>query len=422
MAAMASMAPEQSINSQRLQYELEQIAKGFEDIMNNSDTTDGRSRASLQKKTALMTLSYNFNLGCGMLASVLSDDPRDLANKIASKTGSTINRWYDEMNEMDEMAAMIGYAMYDIINGCQQHTRGGGKRRYRQKGGAMLDRYDVFTMILLGGSAPLAISGLTAAGLNTSLVVRASNYVIDSVIDLAVKMGTFKAQCDSVSATSWNLLQRYTIGNFVPVETCMQKIQYNEAQITFIKSALSGLAVSLGSVTSYISAEHVGNNAKAVYRAVRENISKPVVDMIVERVSESGAAICNLATRRRDAASSNPVEVQQAAEAQAQSEVQAIDDLNEQIRNVVSSGGPLSSQDAKRIIAQLKKYAKPAAEERAMDLTEGGRRRRKRATRKSKMGKKSKTMKRGRKGKSKRKAHKSKKSRKTRSGTSRARR
>lgn len=426
-AAVQQPASIQSISPQQLERNLAEIARGFEKIMGNSDTPDGRGSAGKQKKIALMTLSYNFNLGCGMLASIYSADSRNIAHRIALDNRSTISRWYnemdemdemDEMNKMDKMAADIGEMVYNrAIKGCQQDTRSGGKRRYRQKGGAIPDRYDIFTMILLGGSASIAITGVTASGLNAELVVRASEYVIDSVIGLAIKMGTFKQQCDSASATSWNLVQRYTIGMVVPVETCLQKIQYNEAQITLIKAALSGLAITLGGFTSYISANTAKTSVKAIYNSVKQNISIPVVNMIMRRISEFGATICNLATRRSDA-TLNPAEVQEAVEAEAQTQAQAqqnaILDVNEQIKQIINSGGALSPQNFNRIIEELR------AEQPDARAVEGGRRRRKRATRKPKMGKKSKTMKRKSKGKSKSKARKGKKSRNMRHRTHRA--
>lgn len=444
---MEEPEPMQSINPQQLEYALVQIAIGFQDIMNSPDTPDGRTQADLKKRVALTTLSNNFNLGCGMLASVHSDDrrtihPNDKVNEIANNTGSTINRWYDEK------VAMTGYSLLTINNNCKKHIRGGKKKRsYRQKGGAMPDRYDVFTMILLGSSAALAVGRLATNQNNFSILAQASNYVVDSVIGFAIKMGTFKEQCDSASATSWNLFQRYTIGNLIPVETCLQKIQYNEAQITLIKAALSGLAITLGGVTSYVSAEHAGNSVKAIYSAVKQNISIPVVDMIMRRVSQSGEELCSLGARGRDAAMSafsrraslrsaasttqtlqlsQLEEVQQAAEAQAQSQQEAILNVNEQIKQLVSSGGALSPEDFNRIIEQLRNPEQRAASPTALPAegpdameVEGGRRR-KRATRKSKMGKKSKTMKRKSKGKFKSKARKGKKSRNMRRRTHRA--
>ena len=203
------------------------------------------------------------------------------------------------------------------------------------------------------------------------------------------------------------------------VETCLQKIQYNEAQITLIKAALSGLAITLGGFTSYISANTAKTSVKAIYNSVKQNISIPVVNMIMRRISEFGATICNLATRRSDA-TLNPAEVQEAVEAEAQTQAQAqqnaILDVNEQIKQIINSGGALSPQNFNRIIEELR-----AEQPDAMDTTTtGGRRRRKRATRKPKMGKKSKTMKRKSKGKSKSKARKGKKSRNMRHRTHRA--
>lgn len=433
----------QSINPQQLEHALQDIAIGFQNIMNSADTPDGRTQADKEKLVALTTLSNNFNLGCGMLASVRSDErqriqPIDKVNEIASNTGSTIFRWYDEK------VAMTGYLLLAINNDCKKQTRGGKKKRsYRQKGGAMPDRYDVFTIILLGSSAALAVGKLATNQNNFSLLAQASNYVVDSAIGFAIKMGTFKEQCDSASATAFNMLERYTIGNFVPIETCLQKIQYNEAQITLIKAALSGLAMTLGSVTSYISAEYVKNGAKAVYNAVKKQISVPVVDMIMRRVSQSGEALCSLAARGKNAAmaaynrraslrsavSTNQTlqlsqleDVQQAAEAEAQSQQQAILDVNEQIKQLVSSGGAISPEDFNRIIEQLRNPEQPTAPpaEPSDEMEVEGGRRSKCTTRKPKMGKKSKTMKRKSKRNCKSKAHKVKKSRNMRRRTRRA--
>ena len=452
---MAAMAAEQGIDPTILQHQLGQIATGFQQIMNTPDTTDGRSHADQIKRAAVVSLANNFSLGCGMVALVHSAKPAVVAEHIAAETGSTINRWYDEKT------AMTGYAMYNIIEGCAQQSRGGGKgkkRRYRQKGGAMPDRYDIFTMLLLGSAAAGTVAGVAAAGMNAAMVIDASNYVVDSVISLAVKMGTFKAQCDSASAVSWNLFKQYTVGQFVPVETCLQKIQYNEAQITFIKAALAGLAATLGSVTTYISAQAMGRGMKAVYAAVKEYISIPVVDFIVAKVTESGAAVCAMAARGRDAAvaayqrraslrsaasgsqsppQSQPAEVEQAANAQAQAEGQAIGEVTEELKGLLESAGAragteLTEEQVNNILGQLKAYVDgkggpslgvaPNDGEEEMKADRGGRRRRKRHTRKPRKGKRSKTAKRGRKGKSKRKAPKGKKSRKTRRGTRRSRR
>jgi hypothetical protein len=461
---MAAMTAHSDLNPEQLHASLVEIATGFQQLMNTADTVDGRSAADQSKRATLTVLSNNFNLGCGMLALAESSRTGSLVNPEAVATGiadaveirnargdvigrgSTINRWYDPK------VATTGFAMVNIIEGCKVHS-GGRKRkgrRYRQKGGAMPDRYDIFTYILLGSAGAAAFSGLAAAGVNGSSIVAAADYVIDTVVGFAVKMGTFKAQCETLSDTSWNLFKQYTVGQFVPVETCLQKIQYNEAQLMFIKGSLGGLAVVLGGVTSVISAQSAAGGMKAVYNAVKTNISIPVLDAILRVMSQSASSVCSLAARGRDAmaaaaarrsslrsaasaaaptsapATARPAEVQQAAQAQAQAEGVAIKTVQEQVNALVKSGGALTPEVVEKIVAQLKASVAeqggpilplaPEDGEEEMKANEGGRRRRRRATRKPRKGKKSKTAKRGRKSKSVRKARKGKQSRKTRRG------
>ena len=209
--------------------------------------------------------------------------------------------------------------------------------------------------------------------------------------------------------------------------------------------ALGGLAVSLGSVTSYITSQNASSGMKAAYNAVKVNISIPVVDQILRKMSQSSEAVCSLAARGMNAAMSayqrratlrsaadesqspspsQPAEVQQSAEAQAKSEEQAIVAIHKQIKKIVGSGA-LSPEHVDRIITELRNavesqggsvpsLAQSDGEE-EMKAERGGRRR-KRGTRKPRKGKMSKTAKGGRKGKSKRKASKGKMSRKTRRG------
>ena len=424
---MAAMAPQEDINPEQLYARLRDIAIGFQALMNTSDTTDGRSAADQQKRAALTVLANNFNLGCGMFVLANSNsggifaDAESIANHISQETASTIFRWYDQK------IATAGFAMVDMIEGCKAHT-GGGKNnghKYRQRGGVgMPDRYDIFTMILIGGSATASFTGLTAAGLNTQVVVGASNYVINTVISLAVKMGTFKAQCDSASETSWNLFKQYTVGQFVPVESCLQKIQYNEAQITYIKTALSSLAVSLGGVTSYVSANAFGNGMSAVYSAIKTNISIPVVDQILRIMSQSYQTVCRMTTaslaRRaslRSASSETPPHETAHTQAQVRAEVDAIKRVNKKIKQLVGTEEMLSPEAVEQIIEMLKALPLAEPDNQEANAMTGGRRRRKQGTRKPRKGKKSKTAKRGQKEKSKRKARKGKKSRKTRRGT-----
>ena len=75
-----------------------------------------------------------------MLAAFSQSDPAIVAQQIASNAGSTIDQWYDAD------IAMSGFAMVSVVEGCNV-VSGGRKRKgrkYKQKGGGMPDRYDVF--------------------------------------------------------------------------------------------------------------------------------------------------------------------------------------------------------------------------------------------------------------------------------------
>lgn len=439
---MAAMAV--GINQEQLQQSLIPLAQGFQAEMDSSAVPGGRSQADKLKGQALASLSHNFNLGCGMLAAFSQSDPAIVAQEIARNAGSTIDQWYDAD------IAMSGFAMVSVVEGCNV-VSGGRKRKgrkYKQKGGGMPDRYDVFTIILIGAAGAAAIYSFGGQAL--SMVMNASDFIVQHAVDYAVKLGLFKPQCDGPSGTAWNLFKQYTVGQLVPVETCADKIRYNDAQVMAIKASLGVLAGVLAPLTAYFTKDFMTAGAKGVYNAIKSNISVPVVNAIMYVINSSAGAVCNLASRSKQAimyrgqvkqsaqatgqappapSAEEREATEQAAMAAADEESRAIATVTDQLKaEMAKVGDNVTPEVAEQIIALLKSQSPPApAGASAVEGKDnsGGRRRRKRATRKVKgrKGKKAKTAKRGRKSKSVRKAKgkNAKKGKKTRRGTRRGR-
>jgi hypothetical protein len=423
---MAAMAV--GIDQKQLQENLTLLAQGFQAEMDSSAVPGGRSQADKMKGQALASLSNNFNLGCGMLAAFSQDDPLLVANEISGQAGSTINKWYDPD------IAMSGFGMVSVVEGCNIVSGGGKKKkgRYIQKGGNMPDRYDVFTIILIGATGAGAIYSFGGQAL--SMVMGAADFIIQHAVDYAVKLGLFKPQCDGPSGTAWNLFKQYTVGQLVPVETCADKIRYNDAQVLAIKGSLGVLAGLLAPLTAYFTKDFMASGAKGVYNAIKTRISVPVVDAIMSVINRGAEQVCSLASRSSQAimyrgqvkqnaqatgqappapSAEEREATEQAAMAAADEESRAIATVTDQLKTEMAKvGDNITPETAEQILALLKNGA-----------SGGARRRRKRATRKGKgrKGKKSKTAKRGRKSKSVRKVkgRKAKKGKKTRRGTRR---
>ena len=451
MADITGDFSQAELNTANLERALVTLARGFQYIMGSADVPDGRSKADKAKGQALAGLANNYNIGCGMMAAMVTAqtnnivNPADVAMHYAN--GSTITTWYDAET------AQSGFGMVLATSGCKMSGGGKGKRRaYKQKGGAGPDRYDVFTIILIGAAGTSAV--VAFGGQIITALTGAANFIVQHTVDYAVTLGLFKPQCDGPSGTAWNLFKQYTLGNLVPVESCIDKIRYNDQQVMAIKTSLGVLAGLLAPATAYFTKDFVTSGAKAVYNAIKVNISVPVVDAIVGLVNKGTGAVCSVAsvasrmiTRSRasqtPAPASKPASVPapasastesarqagEAAQMAAEDERSAIEtvtsQLQKEVAKAVAEGG--SEEDvAAKIVATLKKY-KPSApapasasEGEGKSDAGGARRRRKRATRKGKAkgkkAKKSKTAKRGRKGKSAKKGRKGKKGKKTRRG------
>ena len=439
MAGMAVDFNQAELNNATLEQALVNIARGFETIMRSPDVPDGRSQADKIKGQAIAGLVNNYNIGCGMMAALVTAqtnnivNPADVAVHYAS--GSTIASWYDAE------IAQSGFGMVLASSGCKLSGGGKGKRRaYKQKGGAGPDRYDVFTMILIGAAGTSAV--VAYGGQALSAITGAANYIVQHTVDYAVTLGLFKPQCDGPSGTAWNLFKQYTVGQLVPVETCVDKIRYNDAQVMAIKTSLSVLAGVLAPLTAYFTKGLVVSSVKSVYNAIKVNISVPVVDAIVGIVNRGTGAVCSVAssiasrvtTRSRAQQSPAPAstpapasastegakQASEAAQMAAEDERSAIDqvtrELQAKVQKAVADGGS-EEEVAARIMAILKEKpaaAASASEGEGKSDAGGARRRRKRATRKAKgkKTKKSKTAKRGRKSKSAKKGRKGKKAKK----------
>lgn len=443
MAAMTT-----GINPHELHASLLAVAQGFQQVLDSSAVPGGRSQADRTKAIALPSLASNFTVGCGMLAVLdQSRDAAAVARAIAAEANSTIGRWYDPKY------AAAGTAMVSIVDGCGMF---GGKRRRRgkkakrpQHGGAMPDRYDVFTMIILGAVGASVYAGLSAYGMGMHSVVNGANYIVGKVVDYAMSLGLFKPQCDTITATGFNLLKQYTIGTVIPVETCLDKIRYNDAQMTAIKTSLSALAAVLGPITAYFTARSAGGALKDVYAMIKTRISIPCVDLISAGVSRASGAVCDLASRGKSAtmgaiqrarrpltADETPQETRQAAEVQATAEVDTvkqvadhiaeilkdkqlneatINEVSDYLRGLAAQHGAPTSETSEQEEARTDGLSADSDADDAMKDAEGkeGGRRKKRITRRGKKGRKAKTVKKSRKGRS-RKAAKAKKTKKTR--------
>ena len=427
-------------NPDLLRSALVTIASGFQMRLDDADSPE-------QKGGELTTLVTNFSLGIGVLAGMQPQQPslediQAFATSIANEARSTILGWV----EADAVQAGLGVTAMVIGNATQcglGGRLGGSKkgsnkkrrnRKYKQKGGAGLDRYDVFTYILLAAAA----TGMAVQYGGTALEVAftACNMVVQNVINYSIQLGLFKTQCATPADTAWNLFKQYTIGQAIPVETCIDKIVFNNNQVAKIKVSIMSLAGLLAPLTVYMSKDLLKSGFSAAFNQVKMRVSIPIVDMLNSMISYSKAAICSVAARgyqavqqkyntrfaaRSAAAQAETEEApqtqeqEQEAEQQQEAQVNAIDELKAQIQAAVDAGTPLEAL-VDQIKAQVDQgtgaQGTGAQGTGAEQMAEegGAKRRRKRATRKlkGKRGKKSKTAKRGRKSKSLRKGKKAK--------------
>ena len=407
------------------------IVSGYNEVLQTYETPDGKSAAAQQKLQAVIVLTNSFNAACGMMDAFTEQPPLTTYNELTTRGMDGRPIPTPELDEKTQIGvrAMI-YAENMQAGQCPvpvQMFMGGKGNKYKriQKGGEgeSFDRYDAFTMMLLGTAL---VGGAVAYG-PTALgyAMQASQYVLNSTIDYAVQLGIFKQQCDGAAGTTWNLVKQYSIGMYLPVETCIDKIRYNQQQIAAIQASLSLVASVLTPLTIYLTKDLAVKSIKAVYSRVKENISVPVVDLIVAAVSKgtnvacavASAAASRVTTRSRAQQSSAPAAAEQteaATQQAADEETRAIATVTDQLKTEMAKvGDNVTPEVAEQIIALLKSQSPPApAGASAVEGKDnsGGRRRRKRATRKVKgrKGKKAKTAKRGRKSKSLRKGKKGK--------------
>jgi hypothetical protein len=420
-----------------LQQAVLQIAGEFDVVLSSSEVPGQKGAASIIKGQQIAALVSVYSNGVGMLSAMMNIPVAQVMQMVdqSSGRGATINTY---IGRDGTMGTSVGFGLTDTKN--QLATcgprRGGrkGKKGIKQHGGlGMPDRYDILTMILLGAAGAQALSSAGGIQVVSTGGLNAFNYISDLVVDYAIGLGLFKQPCGGPAATSWNLFMRYTIGGVgIPVESCQDKIMYNDRQVMQIKALLIALGGTLGSVIGAYTSATIGSGISAVYTSIKENISKPIFDYIMLKIAQgvgafkSGAVtVCQLVTGSRrqapstkeqaDQASNGGVDVEAKALSEAEAEVRAL------IASVVKSGGALSLEQAQAIVAQLKQaksQTDPAMQATFSDGKGGSlkpRRRRIKATtrkgkkvKKGKRGKKSKTVKRGRKPKSSRKVKKRK--------------
>ena len=423
-------------NPDLLRSALVTIARGFEMRLGDADAPE-------RKGGDLTSLVTNFSLGVGVLAGMQPVQPsvqeiEALMASIAEEAGSTILRWVEE-GPVKAGAFVTGMVIGNATQCGLGGKLGGSKkgsnkkrrnRKYKQKGGDGLDRYDVFTYILLASAATGLALTYGEAVLGGAAV--ACNMVVQNVINYSIQLGLFKTQCATPADTAWNLFKQYTIGQAIPVETCIDKIVFNNNQVAKIKVSIMSLAGLLTPLTVYMSKDLLSSGFSAMFNQVKTRISIPIVDMLNSMLSHSKAAICSVAARgyqavqqkyktrfaARAAAEAQTQEVPQTqeqneeeAEQQQEAQVNAIDELKAQIQAAVDAGTRLEDL-VDQIKVQVDQEATVSEGTGAEQMAEegGAKRRRKRATRKlkGKRGKKSKTAKHGRKSKSLRKGKKAK--------------
>uniref|UniRef100_A0A6C0LGM9 Uncharacterized protein n=1 Tax=viral metagenome TaxID=1070528 RepID=A0A6C0LGM9_9ZZZZ len=423
-----------------LQQAVLQIAREFDTVLSSSEVPGQNSAASIIKGQQIAALVSVYSNGIGMLSAMMEIPVSHVMQMVdqASGRGATINTYIG-----GDMGTSVGFGLTDTKN--QLATcgprRGGrkGKKGMKQHGGLGIpNRYDILTMILLGTAGAQALSAAGGASAVSNGGLAAFNYVSNMVIDYAISIGLFKQPCGGPAATSWNILLRATIGaGGIPVESCADKIMYNDQQVIAIKAMLVTLCGTLGGVTAAYTASSIGRGMSYVYQSIKENISKPIFDYIMLKIAQgvnairSGAlTVCQYVTGSSGQAPATKEKADQASNAGSQLEAKALTEAEAEVRaliaSVVKSGGGLSLAQAEAIVAQLKQ-AKIQTDpvmaatfpERSAAEKEGGsgkpRRRRTKATtrkgkkvKKGKRGKKSKTVKRGRKPKSSRKVKKGK--------------
>merc|ERR1711871_571435 len=411
-------------NPDLLRSALVTIARGFEMRLGDADAPE-------RKGGDLTSLVTNFSLGVGVLAGMQPVQPpvqeiEALMASIAEEAGSTILRWVEE-GPVKAGAFVTGMVIGNATQ-CGLGGKLGGSKKVVIKGGDGLDRYDVFTYILLASAATGLALTYGEAVLGGAAV--ACNMVVQNVINYSIQLGLFKTQCATPADTAWNLFKQYTIGQAIPVETCIDKIVFNNNQVAKIKVSIISLAGLLAPLTVYMSKDLLSSGFLAMFNQVKTRISIPIVDMLNSMLSHSKAAICSVAARgyqavqqkyktrfaARAAAEAQTQEVPQTqeqneeeAEQQQEAQVNAIDQLKAQIQAAVDAGTRLEDL-VDQIKVQVDQEATVSEGTGAEQMAEegGAKRRRKRATRKlkGKRGKKSKTAKRGRKSKSLRKGKK----------------
>lgn len=428
-----------------LQQAVLQIAREYDTVMSSSEVPGQRGSASVIKGQRIAALVSVYTNGIGMLSAMMGEPVSNVMQMVGDQfaRGAPINTYIGQNPEQVRMGFEVGFGLTDTKN--QLATcgprRGGrkGKKGMKQHGGFRTpNRYDILTMILLGTAGAQALSAAGGASAVSNGGLAAFNYVSNMVIDYAISIGLFKQPCGGPAATSWNILMRATIGAAgVPVESCADKIMYNDQQVIAIKAMLVTLCGTLGGVTAAYTASYIGHGMSYVYQSIKENISKPIFDYIMLKIAQGVSAfnsgvltVCQLVTGNSGQAPATKEQADQASNGGSELEAKALTEAEVEVRaiiaSVVKSGGGLSLAQAEAIVAQLKE-AKIHTEP-VMDATfpkrldaekEGGsgkpRRRRTKATtrkgkkvKKGKRGKKSKTVKRGRKPKSSRKVKKGK--------------
>lgn len=425
-----------------LQQAVLQIAGEFDNVLSSSEVPGQKGAASIIKGQQIAALVSVYSNGIGMLSAMMNIPVTNVMQMVDQSSGrgatrgATINT-YIGRDDGGNMGTSVGFGLTDTKN--QLATcgprRGGrkGKKGMKQHGGlGMPDRYDILTMILLGTAGAQALSAAGGASAVSNGGLAAFNYVSNMVIDYAISIGLFKQPCGGPAATSWNILLRYTIGaGGIPVESCADKIMYNDQQVMQIKAMLVALGGTLGGVTAAYTANSIGRGMSYVYQSIKENISKPIFDYIMFKIAQGVSAfksgvvtVCQLVTGKRGQAPATKEQADQASNGGSEVEAKALSEAEAEVRaliaSVVKSGGGLSLEQAEAIVAQLKQAKIQTDPVMAATFPgKGGsgkpRSRRTKATtrkgkkvKKGKRGKKSKTVKRGRKPKSSRKVKKRK--------------
>ena len=424
-----------------LQKAVLQIAGEFDTVLSSSEVPGQKGSASIIKGQQIAALVSVYSNGIGMLSAMMNipvSHVMQMVDQQFPRGKATINTYIGrDDGGSGNMGTSVGFGLTDTKN--QLATcgprRGGrkGKKGMKQHGGlGMPDRYDILTMILLGTAGAQALSAAGGASAVSDGGLAAFNYVSNMVIDYAISIGLFKQPCGGPSATSWNILLRATIGAAgIPVESCADKIMYNDQQVMAIKTMLVTLCGTLGGVTAAYTANSIGRGMSYVYQSIKENISKPIFDYIMFKIAQGVSAfqsgvltVCQLVTGKSGQAPATKEQADQASNGGSELEKKALEEATAEvsalIASVVKSGGGLSLEQAQAIVAQLKQAKIQTDPVMAATFSvpgKGGsgkpRRRRTKATtrkgKKVKKGKKSKTVKRGRKPKSSRKGRNVKK-------------